>query len=251
MAAGADQATLPKGRAVIDGYVEINLSSGNAFKPVSISPDLWYGVSDDLTVGLVHSTAGETGFIGGVGDSLCITGTDNGCAKFYNKVGLDGRYTLKKGDFPWAFDGGLFFNAFSPDVLFDIKLGVLGRWHKDKITVELQPALFFGLSSRSVDQPQPGGGTITVHANRDILSIPVTGFYALSPKIAAALQIGLILPFEDTGDVYSVPLSIGLHYLATEKFDVNLSFSFPRLIGGGSGTGADARSLTIGGSYAL
>src|SRR5215813_11968536 len=64
----------------------------------------------------------------------------------------------------------------SPVVLFDIKLGVLGRWHKDKITVELQPALFIGLTSRSVDQPQPGGGTITIHENRDILSIPVTGF---------------------------------------------------------------------------
>jgi hypothetical protein len=247
-AAGVDQATLPKGRAVIDAYLEINLSSGAAFKPFSISPDIWYGATDDVTVGLVHSTAGQTGFIGGVGDSLCITGTNNGCAKFYDNVGVDIRYKLKPGTFSWAFAGGLYFESFDPTQLA-LKLGAVGRWHKDKIAFELQPALFFGLTNRSIDTTV-GGVTVTTTVNGDILSLPLTGFYALTPKISAALQTGLILPFEDTSDAYVVPLSVGVHFLATEHFNANLSFTFLRLIAG-SGGGADARSLTIGGSYAL
>jgi len=240
-----DQTVLPKGRAVIDAYLEISLVSGAVFKPFSIAPDIWYGVSDDITVGLVHSIAGETGFIGGVGDALCLSGSD--VCKVYNNVGVDVRYKLKAGTFNWAFDGGLFFDSISPAALA-LKLGVLGRWHKDKLSLELEPALFFGLTNRTTDTTV-GGVTTTVTTNGDALSVPVTGLYALTPKIAAALQIGLILPFEDTSDTYAVPLSIGFHYLATDHFILNIAFSLNRLIANGGG--ADDRSLTIGGSYAL
>lgn len=240
-----DQTVLPKGRAVIDAYLEISLVSGAVFKPFSIAPDIWYGVSDDITVGLVHSIAGETGFIGGVGDALCLSGSD--VCKVYNNVGVDVRYKLKAGTFNWAFDGGLFFDSISPAALA-LKLGVLGRWHKDKLSLELEPALFFGLTNRTTDTTV-GGMTTTVTTNGDALSVPVTGLYALTPKIAAALQIGLILPFEDTSDTYAVPLSIGFHYLATDHFILNIAFSLNRLIANGGG--ADDRSLTIGGSYAL
>lgn len=247
---GTDQAVLPKGRVAIDVFLGINLSTGAAGKPITLSPDIWYGATDDLTLGLVHSIAGETGFIGkaGAGSSLCLTGSDNGCGKFYNNVGVDVRYKLKSGTFAWAFDGGLFLDSIDPAFLA-IKLGVLGRWHKDKLSLELQPALFFGLTNRTQDVPDGAGGTISTTVNGDVLSVPVTGFYAITPKISAALQIGLILPFEDTSDTYSVPLAVGLHYLATEHLNVNLSFSFDRLIANGGG--ADARSLMLGGSYAL
>jgi hypothetical protein len=69
---GPDQLTMPKGKLLVDAFVELNLSKDNAFKPVSISPDVWYGVTNDLTLGLVHSSIGATGVIGGVGDALCI-----------------------------------------------------------------------------------------------------------------------------------------------------------------------------------
>src|SRR5882757_2600288 len=76
-ASDTDGFVVPKGKLVLDAQLELNLSSGNAFKPVSLAPDLWYGVTDDITLGLVHSGLGETGFIGAVGDSLCLTGSSN------------------------------------------------------------------------------------------------------------------------------------------------------------------------------
>jgi hypothetical protein len=243
---GPDQLTLPKGRALIDAYLEIGLSKGSAFKPVSISPDIWYGVSDELTVGLVHSSVGGSGFIGGVGQSLCLTGSDS-CANVYQNVGFDGRYKLKSGDITWAADGGLFINSTSPFAL-DLKLGVVGRWHKDKLAVEFQPNLFIGLTNRSTDEA--GGGTVTT--NGEVLSIPVTGLYTVAPKIAVAVQLGVILPFENAGDNFAIPLSIGAHYNVNESLNVNAAFTLSAVAGGNNvPTGADGRSFTIGGTYAL
>ena len=97
----------PKGRGVVDAFLLVNLSSGAAFKPVSLSPDI-VGATDKLTVGLVHSTWGETGFAGvGIGDTLCLSGRSNGCASVYHDVALDGRYELERGKWAWAADGGL------------------------------------------------------------------------------------------------------------------------------------------------
>src|SRR5690242_12610808 len=85
---GIDQMVLPKGRVLLDAFAEINLSSGAVFKPFSLTPDLWYGLTPEVTVGLVHSRVGQIGFMGNAGDSLCLTGSSSGCPDFYKNVGL-------------------------------------------------------------------------------------------------------------------------------------------------------------------
>jgi len=42
---GGEQLTLPKGRLVVNAYLGIGLSDGATFKPISLSPDIWYGVT--------------------------------------------------------------------------------------------------------------------------------------------------------------------------------------------------------------
>ena len=237
---GTDQLTLPKGRLVLSAFVEASLVSGAVFKPFSISPDIWYGVNDDLTVGLVHSTPGVTGFVtGGFGDSLCLSGTGvgSGCGKLYDRLALDGRYKLKAGTTVWAADGGLVINSIDAGAI-SLKAGVAGRWSQGQLAVELEPALFVGLTKRDV--------------NADVLSLPVAGIYSLDAKLAVSAQTGLILPFKATGDTYAVPLSIGAHYLVTPQLRLLFVFSLPRLVGGNTGgNGFDVRSITIGGAYAL
>lgn len=248
-AEGTDQLTLPKGRAVVDAFLEINLNE--VFKPISISPDLWYGTTDDITVGLVHSSVGETGIIGGVGNSLCLSGTGSGCADFYPGFGLDARYKLKTGMFAWAADGGLLFTHISDPLLFSLKLGAVGRWHSGPLAIELQPNLAIGITNRSTTM-MSGGITVDATTNPDVLTLPATAIYAVTPVISVSGQLGVVLPLEHTGDTYSVPLSIGGHYRVNESLSVTLALSFLRLIGGGdSGNGIDTRSLTLGGTYAL
>jgi hypothetical protein len=242
------QLTLPKGRVLLDAFLEINLSDGRAGKPISLSPDVWYGATDDLTVGLVHSGLGTTGFIGGFGfgfrgDALCLTGDDNGCDGVYTGAGLEVRYRLKPREFAWAVNGGLYALDFDP-LQLAVKLGVVGRWEQGKLAVEFAPNVFLGVTNRDVtmDVLRPNGET---------LFVPATAFYTVAPKIAVALQLGLVLPFEHIGDTYQVPVSISGHYELDDSVGLNLAFSLPRLVAGSAPDGIDVRSITLGGTYAF
>ncbi|MEO8845479.1 MAG: hypothetical protein ABI591_24485 [Kofleriaceae bacterium] len=243
-ASDTDGFVLPKGKLVLDAQLEMSLSSGAAFKPVSLAPDLWYGVTDDLTLGLVHSSLGETGLIGAAGDSLCLTGSSNGCANFYNKVGVDGRYRLAK---PFALDAGVYINSISDPFLLDLKIGIDGRWTWNKVSLELQPSLFIGLTNRTPPAVTPPA--VATGGNTEFLFIPATLAYRVAPKADVALQAGLDLPFTDAGDTWTLPLSIAGRYAVSPQFGLGLAFSFPRLIGGNGS--ADTRSLTLGGTYAF
>lgn len=237
-----EQLTAPRGALVIDAFLELNLASGAAGKPISLAPDVWYGATDDLTIGLVHSSIGATGFLGGVGDALCLSGSSNGCGSVYPGAGLDVRYRLKA---PLAFDGGLYARDFDPFQLA-LKLGVSGRWRAGKAAIELQPNLFIGLTRREPDAAAPGP------TNKEVLNIPVTGSYAVADKLEFAAQLGLALPFEAAGDTFRIPLSVAVRYAASAKLGLGLVFSLPTVIGGSAlATGFDDRSLTLGGSYAL
>ena len=235
---GTDQLTLPKGRLLLSGFVEIGLNNGAAFKPISITPDIWYGVTDEITAGLVHSGTGLSGFLGSQGDALCLTGTDNGCPKFYNSVAADVRYKLSFGgpSMVWAADGALEFRSLDPSVLA-LQVGAVGRWSSGPLAVELHPALRFTLTNRPA-------------ADADALTLPVGAIYALNPKLAVSGQTGIILPFQATGDAWAVPLSIGGHYAVTPQFTALAAFTINRLIAG-QGGGFDFRTLTLGGAYAF
>jgi len=254
---GIDQMVLPKGRLLLDAFAEINLSSGAVFKPFSITPDLWYGLTPDVTFGLFHSTLGTIGFMGGVGDSLCLTGTGTGgCPHVYNNVAFLLRYGLKKGTSPMAFDGGVVINSFDPFQLA-LKLGLSGRIEKGKVAFEFLPNILFGLTNR---EPAAGMGVVVV-TNKEVLSIPLSVLYKATPKVALQLQTGAFIPLESTGDGYFIPLTIGGHYGVNESLNLTLAFSLPLLVGGNAfkpvmGVGADqtgfnSRTLTLGATYAF
>ena len=233
-----DQMTIPKGGIVIDGFLEINLSSDAAFKPVSISPDVWYGATNDITVGLVHSSVGANGLLGGVTDSLCLTGSGGGCSSLYPTTGADVRYRLKA---PFTFDGGLYARQTSPFQLA-LKGGVDGRWHFDKITVEAEPNLFLAVTDRDA----------MVRPNRDTLTLPGTASYPVAPNIDVAGQLAVVLPFEDTGALFEISLAVAARFHPQPKLGVGLVLALPALIGGSTlKTGFTTRTLELGGSYAF
>jgi hypothetical protein len=243
--ATTQQLTIPKGGFVVDAFLVMNLSSGEALKPVSVSPDIWYGVTDDLTIGLVHSSVGSIGFVGEPGTSVCVTGTSNGCGGVYDNVGADVRYRLKS---PWSIDGGLFVYNIADSAQLALKLGVSGRWKFGKLALEVQPSLLFYLTNRSSGGVDPTTMIVTSPATETLL-VPVTATYAVAPKIELGVQTGVTLPFSDTSDSYSVPLSLLGRYQVNAKLSLGLAFSLFELISANSGV--DARSLSLGGSYAL
>jgi hypothetical protein len=234
---------MPKGKVLLDAFLEMNLSSGAVFKPVSLSPDIWYGVTDDLTLGLVHSTTGGSGFIGGIDNSLCF---GSACEHFYPDVGLDARYRLAR---PLALDVGVYALDTSPFQLA-VKLGIDGRWTWNKLSLEVQPSFYIGVTNRQPTAKNAMGVEVSDGpTNTEDFYLPITLAYLVAPRVDIALQPGLVLPFTATGSTWRVPIALAARFAATPRLGIGLAFAFLDLIGGTST--ADARSLTLGGTYAF
>lgn len=244
----ADHVTVPPKRLMLRALFELNLGKDNAGDPFGIAPDIYYGATDKLTLGLVHSSLGTTGLLGGVGSSLCLSG--DGCPDVYRNVGIDARYALKTGSLELAANAGLFARSVDPFALA-LKLGAVGRYRStpaSKLAFEFSPAIFFGLTERGDD----GDGTVVVATNKEVLVVPVAAVYSITPAFGLGLQLGLTLPFSDSGDLYALSLALGGSYQLNKQLSLDLAFALPAVAGGDAlETGADARSLTFGGSYAF
>jgi hypothetical protein len=237
--------TLPASQLFIQAFLEVNLSSDLVAKPVSLAPDIWYGVNEEITVGLAHSSHATTGFFGGAGDGLCVTGEDNGCADVLQNPAILGRYHLMSAPVALAVDAGLVVRQFSPFQVA-LKAGVIGKWKSGAISVLFAGNLFVGVTEREGDD---GEVVVEAGANKEEINLPVALMYALNEKLGLGVQTGLILPLQETGDTYLIPLSLGARYMVSSKISADLLFSFPALVGGPEETGADFRVLTLGGGY--
>jgi hypothetical protein len=234
--------TLPKGRVLVQGFIEMNLSTDLAFKPVSVAPDVWYGVLDELSVGLAHSANAMNGFYGGVGSSLCLTGDENGCDGVYRTVGLLARYNLIDTGMALAVNGGLLVSGLDP-FRFGIQLGVAGRWEYKPIAVVFQPSIYVGLTARE------GEGETNIGGNGELITLPVAALYDVMPALAVGLQTGVTLGLDDVASQWNLFLSLGGRYEVMPGIWAELAFSLPAVATGQeNGPGAfDTRVITLGG----
>lgn len=232
--------TLPKGRVMVQGFIEMNLSTDLAFKPVSLAPDVWYGATDELSIGLAHSANAIGGFYGGVGSSLCLAGEDNGCDGFYRNVGLLARYNLIDTGMALSVNGGLLVSDLDPFV-FGIQLGAAGRWEYNPIAVVFQPSIYVGLTER-----EGGDG---VAGNGELITLPVAALYDVNPDLAVGLQTGVTLGLDDIASQWTLFLSLGGRYVVMPGVWAELAFSLPAVATGAEGgPGAfDTRVITLGG----
>jgi hypothetical protein len=233
--------TLPEGRLLVQAFIQMSLSSDLVLKPLSLSPDVWYGLTDDLSLGLAHSAAGTGGLYGAAGTSLCLTGADNGCADVYRNVALLGRYSLLDTGVGLAAQGGLVIGALDPLTL-SLQLGVAGRWEMAPIAVVFQPSIQIGLTERESE-------VMGVPGNTEVITLPVAVMYDVMPELSVGLQTGVSMLLEDVGNTWVVPISLGGRYLVTPAIWAELVFSLPAVVQGAeSEAGAfDTRTLTLGG----
>jgi len=233
--------TLAAGMIQIHVDLFANMSTDNSFKPFSIAPDIFYGVSEKLTAGITH----------GIG--ICPAGTDNGCAKVYNDIGVDTLFSLKKDEkMDLASHVGVDVGAFSPDLILSAHLGVLLKYQIDKIGIFVDPAIGIGLTQRDA-------------GNKETLAIPVQVAYQVNKNLAPFLRTGLggvpigmagvktsagvnlDVDGAGFGDTYAVPLGIGALYGLSNKLDVGAELDFPALFGStlASDIGTDGRFLFV------
>lgn len=232
-AADEPRLTVPARRLVVHASLEVSLSADAAFEPVSVAPDLWYGVTRSLTVGLVHSSRALGGVLGGSGDGLCLTGEDGGCGAVYDGGGLLARLHLAGGPLALALDGGLLAHGLDPLTL-GLKLGLAARLQLGRLAVELAPNAWVALNERDA-------------GNRELVNVPVTLTLAVTPRVALAVQSAMVAPLEDFRRDIFITLSAGVQAVVTEQIFVDVVFSLPHWLDTDLDTyGLDARTLTLG-----
>jgi len=230
--------TAPKGSLSIMAHLDVNLSKDAAFKPVSIAPDIWYGATEKLSVGLTHSALATSGFWGGPGAGLCLTGEDNGCGNTLSNTGLQARYDLSSTMEGLAFEGGFIMRDFDPFVLGG-KLGVVMTKDIGSLQLAIAPNFQFGLTEREA-------------FNKEVLNVPVSLMYGLNETVLVGGQTGISLPLSNTGDTWRLPVSLVGQALLSEKYYVFGAFTLPSIAGGDLlPTGIDSRVLTLGFGAAL
>lgn len=204
---------LPARSIAIDVTIEANLAYRFWGEPLSLAPDLWWGVTDRLTVGLVHSNASVDRFAPGA--SFCVR-TDDVlyCDAPYRGSGLDARYAVT----PWLAPRARVLvrdvDPFKPA----LTLGALAKWTSGRYAVTLDPYIQLGLANQEL-------------GNRAQLFLPVE--LALQPtcRWQLTLSTGWNGGFESLADGWRVPIALGVRARATATLDVAATVGFPSLLG--------------------
>jgi hypothetical protein len=237
LALAGPKLTLDQGDVLGTITAEINASRGAVGKPVSIAPDLALGATDDLTFAIVHSTFGTTGFRGGTGDGICVTGTDGGCPHVYRNVGGEAQYSLQEGELAMAAVLGVY----SLDVdarWIDLKLGARTKYTGGPVSVSFTPSIYVGMNHRPENLHQ--------------LYLPIGLSVKVAPVLALGLGSGIKGPIDGLssfGRGYTVPIGANMVVSPSKAFAIGASFTFGKLFGSPdlppNTTGTDSRGIHV------
>ena len=216
--------TLPKGKINVAVNLEVNMTADKVGKPISISPDVSYGVTPDLTVALVHSSFALTGFRAKAGAGICVTGTENGCSKVYDNVGAEAWYSVARGPTAVAVGGGV--HAIRLDGgFYDLKVGAKLRHAMGKIGVNVMPSLLIAMTER--------GEVNGVRVSPDSLWVPVLATYKATKEVTVGLGTGLkLVDLSAAGDSWEVSLGAVGTYAIDPTTTVGASWIFGKVLAG-------------------
>ena len=215
--------TLPAGKVNVAVNLELNASADRFGEPITIAPDVSYGVTPDLTVAVVHSLFAVTGFRARAGGGLCVTGEDAGCAHLYDNVGAEGWYSVARGPTAIALGGGV--HALGLDAgFYALKLGVKLRHTAGRVGLHALPSVLVAVTER-----ESGG----VRLNKDSLWLPVQATYKATPELTVGLGTGVkILDLSEAGDSWEVPVGAMATYAIDPATTVGASWVFGKLLAG-------------------
>lgn len=213
--------------------LDFNLSASHAFEPVTLSPDIYYGVTDRFQIGLRHQ--GELGWQvpASAGPALCLTGSDHGCLHIYNNVGFDATYGLLTGGVDLSLDTTLFFDSIDP-FFASVALGFTGKAHVGRsVALLFDPKIAIEVADRD--------------KHDDVFYLPIELELQVGRGTTLRLLSGLYGGISAFGDTYVIPVGFGVTQNINAHFDLGVRFSFDNLLGNHPMMvgAADARSLAL------
>lgn len=187
--------------------LRLNLSDGAVGDPISLAPDLYYGLDQRITLGYFHDTG------------ICISG--DGCSGAYDDFGVEALYSLiYDGTVVMAARAGVTFDPLDP-FTGGVHVGLPVRVGAGDLAVLLDPRLYVGVFNRDLRE--------------ELLDVPVQLQYQLTDQNALLLSSGLRGPLSGFGDAVEVPVGVGALFTIARRVDVGGELVFPNLAGRGGG----------------
>lgn len=206
---------LRAGSTAVQVVAEANLARGALFRPLSIAPDAWFGVTSRLTIGVIHSDLSIDRIAPKA--SLCARQDNLLCTRVYRGSGIDVRYAAVTGDFTVVPHARVLLRDVDP-VKPAITLGAALRWTRGRTTVTSDPFLQLGLAN-------------TDRGNRSALWLPVVVAIVATDRIDAEFSSGWNSDLAVIRDGWHVPIEFAVRVQLTVQLDVRMGFGFTSLLG--------------------
>jgi hypothetical protein len=199
--------------------VEANLAPLLVGSPTSLAPDFWYGVTPELTLGVIHSDASidRVPVFFEPGETICIRLEQISCPRRYHGSGLDGLYEVQRGALEVALHARVLLRDVDP-IKPAITLGATLRWQHRWLAIVGDPFVQLGLVH-------------TDAGNRAELWLPVTLAVAPLALLSFELRTGYNADFAVWNDGYYVPLFARIRARASHELDVGAGIGFASLVG--------------------
>jgi len=201
--------------------IGINASRRTFGNPINIAPHFYFGVTDDLALGISH----ERG--------LCLG--DNCDDRVYNDAGFDLMYFLTgSNQFELDLHAGVPITSFDP-FFVGVRAGVLGRVNIGSVTaLVFDPSIYVGVSRRRL-------------GNTEVLDLPFWFYFQATdvvvPFVGSAISGYLDVFFDE----FAPPLEGGILFDVARNVDVGFSVRFHRLLG--PDANSDFRGLYLLGRF--
>jgi hypothetical protein len=216
--------TLPDGAFEITGQparpkiFAIDLSEDSAGEPIYTNPHFYWGVTDDLTIGITH----ELG--------ICMTGDAGGCPRVYNDVGFGLLYNLTRSDvFQLALHVGAPISNFDPFFL-GARVGVLGKVTAGVLGFVFDPYLHMGFTNRDEGGLVPDDIGGPFGRNREYVVLPAWFYFQATDVVVPFVGIVFSIPLNEF-DNTRIPLEGGMVFDVAQNVDIGFVFRFNNLFG--------------------
>jgi hypothetical protein len=212
--------TLGKGMVGISGALVADISANNWGKPLWLLPQFYYGVSDQLTVGITGNPRAEF-FPNQGGFCLSSSAYCGGKAIIPNNASLDLLFSFNRAAMmEIAFHGGLDLRAFDPFVASG-RAGLLIKVRiNEQVAIMADPSVTAGITKRAAPVN-----------NKEYLSVPIRVGFQFHPQVNAGLITGVNGWLSGFADSYQVPVGLSLLAALSEKIDAAFNLTFPTVVG--------------------
>ncbi|MDB4955318.1 MAG: hypothetical protein JWO36_2887 [Myxococcales bacterium] len=200
---------LDRGQLAAELTAEINAAPGQIALPISFAPDVSWGATSRLTIGVFHSRSSVDRFAPGA--SFCVRAQ---CRAFYNGSGIDVRWAASPGIVPRLRLLARELDPWKPAVLAGALLG----WRRGRFAIVADPYLQLGLAN-------------TDRGNRSALFLPISLTVQPTCRWALTLRTGWNSDLAVWTDGWHIPIFAGVRARATEHFDVAAGLGFSSLLG--------------------